>query len=135
MIFPFESWHNHSSSIVELPSGDLFVCWFHGSGESNADDVKILGARKRKGEAQWSTPFLMADTPDYPDTNCAMFIDPQGRLWDLSGMVPVKAGDWFMATYGFDLNNRHQLMVYGEGGPDGAASSSVMLSIPASLRE
>ena len=23
----------------------------------------------------------MADTPDFPDTNCCMFIDPQGRLW------------------------------------------------------
>ena len=81
LLFPQESWHNHSSSIVELPNQGLLVCWFHGSGERNADDVKILGARKRKGETQWSTPFVMADTPDYPDTNCAMFIDPQGRLW------------------------------------------------------
>jgi hypothetical protein len=26
-----ETWHNHSSSIVELPNGDLLVCWFHGA--------------------------------------------------------------------------------------------------------
>jgi hypothetical protein len=61
--------------------------------------------------------------------------DPQGRLWDLSGMVPVEAGGWFMATYSFDINNQHQLMLYGEGGPDSAPSSTVMLSIPAGLRE
>src|SRR5687768_771390 len=33
LVFPLEHWHNHSSMVVELPDGDLFVCWFHGSGE------------------------------------------------------------------------------------------------------
>src|SRR5687768_15919389 len=80
-IFPTETWHNHASCIVEARNGDLIVCWFHGSGERTADDVKILGARLRKGETRWSEPFVMADTADYPDTNCAMFIDPQERLW------------------------------------------------------
>ncbi len=81
LIFPLEVWHNHASCIVECPNGDLLVCWFHGSGERTADDVKIEGARLRKGSKQWSPRFTMADTPDYPDTNCTMFIDPQRRLW------------------------------------------------------
>ncbi|HNU99720.1 MAG: exo-alpha-sialidase [Verrucomicrobia bacterium] len=81
ILFPLETWHNHASCIVETPRGDLLVCWFHGSGERTADDVKIEGARKRKGSRQWSQRFTMADTPGYPDTNCAMFIDPEGRLW------------------------------------------------------
>ncbi|HTG44205.1 MAG TPA: exo-alpha-sialidase, partial [Verrucomicrobiae bacterium] len=80
-LFPQEHWHNHASCIVEAANGDLLVCWFHGSGERTADDVKIEGARKRKGEEHWSERFVMADTPEYPDTNCAMFIDPDGRLW------------------------------------------------------
>src|SRR5688572_6467993 len=80
-LFLKETWHNHASCIVEAPNGDLIVCWFHGSGERTADDVRIEGARLRKGESQWSERFVMADTPDYPDTNCTMFIDPQGRLW------------------------------------------------------
>ena len=80
-IFPQEHWHNHASCIVEAPNGDLIVCWFHGSGERTADDVKIEGARKRKGQEGWSERFTMADTKDYPDTNCAMFIDPEGKLW------------------------------------------------------
>ena len=29
LLFPQESWHNHSSSIVDLPNQDLLVCWFH----------------------------------------------------------------------------------------------------------
>src|SRR5690349_25154868 len=81
LIFPLEHWHNHASCIVECPNGDLLVCWYHGSGERTADDVLILGARKRKNSDRWSAPFLMADTPGYPDTNPAMFIDPQERLW------------------------------------------------------
>lgn len=39
LIFPLEHWHNHASTIVELPGGDLLACWFHGSGERTADDV------------------------------------------------------------------------------------------------
>src|SRR6185369_10521858 len=79
IIFPLEHWHNHASCIVEAPSGDLIVCWFHGSGERTADDVKIEGARKRRGSSEWSRRFTMADVPGYPDTNCCLLIDPEGR--------------------------------------------------------
>lgn len=81
LIFPLEHWHNHGSCIVEAPNGDLMVCWFHGSGERTADDVRVEGARLRKGSRTWSVRFTLADTPGYPDTNCCMFIDPRGRLW------------------------------------------------------
>src|SRR2546430_4768988 len=80
IIFPLEVWHNHASCIVETPKGDLLVCWFHGSGERTADDVKIEGARLRKGKRKWSARFTMADTPALPDGNPCMFIDPRGRL-------------------------------------------------------
>ena len=81
MIFPLEPWHNHASCLVELPNGDLLICWYNGSGEQEADDVKILGARKVKGETAWRPRFLMADTPNFPDLNPCMIIDPQKRLW------------------------------------------------------
>ncbi|MDX2444945.1 MAG: hypothetical protein QNK30_14205, partial [Bacteroidales bacterium] len=32
LIFPVQNLHVHSSSIVELPNGDLLSCWFEGSG-------------------------------------------------------------------------------------------------------
>lgn len=76
-----ENLHNHGSSIVEAPNGDLIVCWFNGSGERTADDCRIVGARLAKGAKEWSPRFVMADTPDFPDTNCCLFIDPQSRLW------------------------------------------------------
>ena len=81
LLFPLEHWHNHASMIVELPNGDLLTCWYHGSGEREADDVVELGARLKRGRQRWSAPFLMADTVGYPDSNPTLFIDPKKRLW------------------------------------------------------
>lgn len=92
LIFPLESWHNHGSCIVQCPNGDLLVCWFHGSGERQADDVKILGSRWVQETGQWSKPFVMADTPGFPDTNCCMIIDPQQTLWLL--WPTIQANTW-----------------------------------------
>jgi len=106
IIFPLEFWHNHASCIVEAPNGDLLVCWFHGSGERTADDVKIEGARKRKEAKQWSPRFTMADTPDYPDTNCAMFIDPRGRLWLL--WPTILANRWETALMKYRISSDYR---------------------------
>lgn len=80
-IFPPNPKHNHGSSVVETRDGDLLVCWFHGSGERKEDDVLIQGARRRSGSADWSEPFLMADSQDLPDCNPVLFVDPRGTLW------------------------------------------------------
>jgi len=80
LIFAPEPFHDHASCIIECPNGDLLAVWFHGKGEK-VDTVSIEGARKIKGESKWRAKMLMADTPDYPDHNPCMFIDPQKRLW------------------------------------------------------
>ena len=80
-IFPYVVQHVHGSTIVELPNGDLLAAWFQGSGERWADDVAIMGSRLRPGETQWSEPFVMADTPGFPDINPILFMDGQSRLW------------------------------------------------------
>src|SRR5678815_4544385 len=105
LIFPLESWHNHASAIVECSNGDLLVCWFHGSGERTADDVKVEGARLRKGSKTWNR-FTMADTPGYPDTNCTMFIDPQGRLWLL--WPTILANEWHTALMKYRISSDYQ---------------------------
>jgi predicted neuraminidase len=81
LIFPLHPQHNHAPGIVECSNGDLLVSWYRGSGERQADDVAVYGARRRRGQAQWSEPFVMADTPGFPDCNTAMFVDGQKRLW------------------------------------------------------
>ncbi|MEE2776287.1 MAG: sialidase family protein [Acidobacteriota bacterium] len=81
LIFPLEHWHNHGSSLVELPDGDLAVVWFHGSGERTADDVAIFGARRDRETGVWSAPAVWADTPGFPDTNSTLIVGPKGKLW------------------------------------------------------
>lgn len=91
-IFPFQDKHVHSSSIVELPNNDLLCCWFEGSGERTANDVVIMGARLKKGKSEWSKPFLLADTPGFPDCNPVLFIDKNNCLhlyW-----IVVQANRW-----------------------------------------
>lgn len=95
LIFPQEKWHNHSSSIVELPDGSLFVCWYHGSGERTADDVIIEGARRGKKATAWDKRFLLADTPEFPDTNPVMFVDSKQRLYLF--WAPIIANEWHTA--------------------------------------
>src|SRR6478672_6744512 len=103
LIFPLEHWHNHASMLVEAPNGDLLVCWFHGSGERTADDVVIRGARLKKGAKAWSEPFLLADTPGYPDTNATMFIDPRQRLWLL--WPTILANEWHTALMKYRISS------------------------------
>ncbi|HAV62885.1 MAG TPA: neuraminidase (sialidase)-like protein, partial [Verrucomicrobiales bacterium] len=106
LIFPPETWHNHGSCIVEAPNGDLIVCWFHGSGERREDDVRILGARKVKATGEWTAPFEMADTPEFPDTNCAMIIDPQERLWLF--WPTILANTWESAMMNYKISTDYQ---------------------------
>ena len=81
LLFPLQEQHVHSSSIVECGNGDLLACWFQGSGERRSMDVVIMGARLRSGETEWSAPFLLADTPNFPDCNPVLFIDEKEELW------------------------------------------------------
>jgi predicted neuraminidase len=111
LIFPLEHWHNHASMIVELPGGDLLVCWFHGSGERTADDVVVRGARLRKGSTAWSAPFLLADTPGYPDTNATMFVDPKQRLWLM--WPTILANEWHTALMKYKVSSSYR----DEGAP------------------
>ena len=106
LIFPLESWHNHSSSLVELPNGDLLVCWFHGSGERTADDVLIRGARWNRSTGTWSEPFLMADAPGFPETNPVLFLDSRRRLfffWPL-----IVAHRWETALMKYRISTDYQ---------------------------
>ena len=80
-VFPLDKRHNHAPGIVECPNHDLLVSWYRGSGERQADDVVVLGARQKAGSTAWSEPFLMADVPGFPDCNTAMMIDSRNRLW------------------------------------------------------
>jgi predicted neuraminidase len=106
LIFQLEKWHNHSSSVVELPNGDLLVCWFHGSGERTADDVLIRGARWNHTTGKWSEPFIMADTPGFPETNPVLFLDSRQRLFFLWPLIV--AHQWETALMKYRISTDYQ---------------------------
>jgi predicted neuraminidase len=81
LIFPLHHQHNHAPGIAELAGGELIVSWFRGSGERQADDVAVYGSRRPAGQRQWSDPFVMVDTPGFPDGNTCMMVDSRGRLF------------------------------------------------------
>ena len=92
LVFPLRADHNHAPSIVELPDGSFLASWYRGSGERKADDVAVFGARLARGSQSWSDPFVMIDTPGFPDGNTAMMVDAKGSLhlfWPL-----VLANTW-----------------------------------------
>ena len=91
-IFPFQDKHVHGSSVIELPNGDLLSCWFHGSGERKANDVRIIGSRLKKGSKQWGDIFNLADTPNLPDCNPVLWIDKNDKLWLF--WIAVRANQW-----------------------------------------
>lgn len=111
-IFPCVGQHVHGSTVVELPNGDLLAAWFQGSGERWADDVAIMGARLPTGGERWSAPFVMADTPEFPDINPILFTDPQGRLWLM--WYTVIANQWETSLLKYRLCNTPGP---GEGAP------------------
>ena len=106
LIFPLEKWHNHSSSVVELPNGDLLVCWFHGSGERTADDVLINAARWNHTTGKWSEPFVLADTPGFPETNPVLFLDSRQRLFFLWPLIV--AHQWETALMKYRISTDYQ---------------------------
>jgi len=129
LIFPLEHWHNHSSSIVELPNGNLLVCWFHGSGERTADDVLIRAARWSKSTGKWSEPFTLADTPGFPETNPTMFIDSKQRLmffWPL-----IIAHKWETALMKYRISSDYQQ----ESGPPKWEHQDNIVLIPKNLAQ
>ncbi len=122
LIFPLESWHNHSSSIVETPNGDLLVCWFHGSGERTADDVLIRAARWRRERRTWTRPFTIADAPGFPETNPVLFVDRRERLflfWPL-----IIAHRWETALMKYRISTDYQ---QADGPPTWAVQDNIVL--------
>ncbi len=120
LIFPLEKWHNHSSSIVELPDGELLACWYHGSGERTADDVVVQAARRPRGKP-WSAPFLLADTPGFPDTNPALFLDSRRRLWLLWPVIV--ANEWHTALMKYRISTDYR----GPGAPRWQVNETMLL--------
>lgn len=121
LIFPPLNLHTHGSCLVECPNGDLLACWYQGSGERRADDVAVFGARRRRGEKHWSQPFLMADTPGFPDTNPCLLVDPRGKLWLI--WQTIIANEWHTALTKYKIASNY----LADGAPQWETSDTLIL--------
>lgn len=99
LVFPLQDKHVHSSCIVECPNGDFLCSWFHGSGERTSPDVVIRGARLKRGETAWGEPWLLAETPEFPDCNPVLFVDKHDELWMFWITVPAERWDDSLLRY------------------------------------
>jgi predicted neuraminidase len=120
LIFPIQSLHVHGSSLVELPNGELLVAWFEGSGERTADDVKVMGARLKKGSKTWSAPFEMADTPYLPDCNPVLFL-ANNKLFLV--WIAVQANRWEQSV----LRLKSTANFEGDGAPNWTWQDNILL--------
>lgn len=127
-IFPLDARHNHASSILYLPDGELFVCWYRGSGERTADDVQVMAARKPRGARAWIAPFVLADQPQFPDTNPTLFLDRDRRLWLF--WQTIVANQWETA-----INNYRIASDFGKAQVPRWERADVLLVKPANIAE
>ena len=122
LIFPTQPQHTHGSSIVSLPNGDVLAAWFQGSGERSSDDVKIMGARLKKGSKQWSAPFTMADTFNLPDCNPVLFLNNHNKLFLV--WIAVQAHRWECSV----LRYRTSINYDGSGAPTWNWQDNILLA-------
>jgi len=99
LVFPLHPQHNHAPGIAELPTGDMLISWYRGSGERKADDVAIYGSIQKAGQTKWSDAFLMVDTPGFPDGNTALHVDSKQRLWLFWPLVIANTWESCVPTY------------------------------------
>jgi predicted neuraminidase len=128
LVFPLHNQHNHAPGIVEYPNGDLLVSWYRGSGERSADDVAVFGARQQPGSPAWSAPFLLADTPKFPDCNTCMMIDDRQRLWLF--WPTILANTWESCLTNFVVSTN-----YTQPGPPHWTRQGLILLKPADFRD
>jgi len=76
--FPGE--YKHPATITELDNGDLYIAYYGGAGEYEGDTA-VYGLRLPKGSSKWSTPEIIADTPNRSEGNGAIWQAPDGLVW------------------------------------------------------
>jgi predicted neuraminidase len=121
LIFPLHDQHNHAPGIAELPDGELLVSWYRGSGERSADDVSVYGARLKPGQQEWSVPFLMADTPGFPDCNTALHVDESGGVWLFWPVIIANTWESCLTHY------KYAAAPAGEGDPKWTREGIILL--------
>jgi predicted neuraminidase len=125
-IFNLQANHVHSSSLVELPNGDILTVWFQimdKGRERTSENVRLMGARLKAGQESWSMPFLMAETPFLPDGNPVLFLNNQKKLFLIWHVLQAEV--WHAAI----LKVRTSTDYLGDGAPNWDWQDNITLKI------
>lgn len=72
--------YKHPASLTELDNGDLYAVYYGGEGEYEGDTA-VYGSRLTKGSTKWTTPKIIADTPERSEGNSVIWQAPDGVVW------------------------------------------------------
>jgi predicted neuraminidase len=72
--------YKHPACMTELRNGDFYLVYYGGKGEY-ATDTAVFGSRRRKGEADWSPPRVIARDPFRSTGNAVVWQAPDGVVW------------------------------------------------------
>src|SRR6185295_15680874 len=94
-----------------------------------ADDVLINAARWSRKTSVWSAPFVLADTPGFPETNPVLFIDNKQRLFFMWPLIV--AHQWETALMKYRISTDYQ---QASGPPKWEHQDNIVL-IPKNIAE
>src|SRR5260370_35291886 len=72
--------YKHPACLAEFSNGDLYLVYYGGDGEY-APNTAVYGARKRKGDAAWPKPKMLAQDPFRSVGNAVVWQAPDGLVW------------------------------------------------------
>jgi len=72
--------HNHNTSIVECPNGDLLASWFSTVSEGGREVVQAC-SRLRWGDEQWEQASQLWDAPDRNDSGNRLWYDGKDTIY------------------------------------------------------
>ena len=72
--------YKHPASITQLANGDLYIAYYGGAGEYDAETA-VYGSRRLASPNKWRAPVVIADTPFRGDGNPVVWQAPDGIVW------------------------------------------------------
>jgi formylglycine-generating enzyme required for sulfatase activity len=77
--------HNHCPALTACPNGDLLAIWYSTRTEKGRE-LAIVGARLRRGAAEWEPAAPFWDAADRNDHASALLWDGQDTLYHFNGL-------------------------------------------------
>ncbi len=95
---------NHGSNVAQMPDNTIMCAWYAGPAEGHPE-VAVYGSRLEHGE--WTSPKVIADTPDRSEGNPVLFTDPSGNVWLFFVTIHGLGWNWARIKYRVSIDAGH----------------------------